>query len=248
MALHEEFVRQGRWLFRWRSFLPLALVPLLLVALRGYGQMEQTFGSLAGVAWEGFCLAVSFSGLALRCVTVGFVPAGTSGRNTREQKAAVLNTTGMYSVVRHPLYLANFIITLGVVLFTESLWLVLVVSLLYWIYYERIMFAEEAFLCHRFGEAYRQWATRTPAIIPDPRRFIPPALPFSLRSVLAREYPTFFAIVLGFTAFEHWGDLLAHGRLDADGGWLAFLSAGLTVYVVLRTLKKKTRLLTAEGR
>jgi len=49
--------------------------------------------------WEILCLAISLLGLGVRIVTVGYVPKGTSGRNTRGQKANVLNTTGMYSLV-----------------------------------------------------------------------------------------------------------------------------------------------------
>ncbi len=58
-------------------------------------------------------MVISFFGLALRVIVVGHAPYGTSGRNTREQVADTLNTTGMYSIVRHPLYLANYLIILG---------------------------------------------------------------------------------------------------------------------------------------
>ena len=32
----------------------------------------------------------------------------TSGRNTHDQVADSLNTSGIYSIVRHPLYVGNF--------------------------------------------------------------------------------------------------------------------------------------------
>ncbi|MGC9453013.1 MAG: methyltransferase family protein, partial [Oceanipulchritudo sp.] len=51
---------------------------------------------------------------------------GTSGRNTKQQVAYSLNTTGFYSVVRNPLYLGNFFMYLGIALFTHHWWLVLV--------------------------------------------------------------------------------------------------------------------------
>ncbi|MGB8874133.1 MAG: hypothetical protein WCC75_12145, partial [Desulfobaccales bacterium] len=43
----------------------------------------------------------------------GLPPRGTSGRNTQGQVAETLNTTGIYSLVRNPLYLGNFLIWLG---------------------------------------------------------------------------------------------------------------------------------------
>src|SRR5688572_29984383 len=111
MPLREELERQGNWLFRWRSYLPLALVPLLLAAM---AEREAAGRSLPGQGWMLVCLGVSFLGLALRFYVVGFVPKGTSGRNTKQQRATTVNTTGIYALVRHPLYVANLIMWLGV--------------------------------------------------------------------------------------------------------------------------------------
>ena len=54
---------------------------------------------------------------------VGFTPRGTSGRNTKEgQVAESLNTLGMYSMCRHPLYLGNLLMWLGIVMYMGHLW------------------------------------------------------------------------------------------------------------------------------
>jgi hypothetical protein len=36
MPLREEFEKTGNWLFRWRSYLPLLLVGIVLIGLRHY--------------------------------------------------------------------------------------------------------------------------------------------------------------------------------------------------------------------
>src|SRR5919206_4624496 len=108
MALREEFVRSGNWLFRRRSYLPVLLFIPVLLSMRHftYPHGRQIFDRL----WELLCLLISLSGLGIRVLVVGHTPAGTSGRNTRDgQVASQLNTTGMYSVVRHPLYAGNFL-------------------------------------------------------------------------------------------------------------------------------------------
>ena len=57
-------------------------------------------------------LAVSLLGEAIRIITVGHAPRNTSGRNTTEgQVADVINTSGIYSIIRHPLYVGNFLLT-----------------------------------------------------------------------------------------------------------------------------------------
>ena len=248
MALREELERQGDWLFRWRSYvLPVALLILLLVLLSARAS-EQTHGVTGDGLYTEFCLAVSFFGLVMRCLTVGHVPKGTSGRNTREQIAESLNTTGMYSILRHPLYFGNFIIYLGIILSLQVWWLAPLIILAIFLYIERIMLAEEGFLRGKFGDSYLQWANRTPAYWPRFKQWQRPSLPFSFRNVLKREYTGFFGIIAVFTLLETLDGLVSKGRLNFGSGWLAFFLAGLLIYLILRTLKKKTTFLDVEGR
>ena len=240
MILKDEMARSGRYLFRWRSYLPL--LPLLFVV---YGLAHFSYlgdSEVLDVVWEVLCLGVAACGLALRVLTVGFVPARTSGRNTMQQEAGNLNTTGMYSIVRHPLYLGNFLIWLGIALFPHDPWVVLVAVLVFWVYYERIMLAEEDFLQSRFGAAFTTWAGRTPAFLPAFRNWVPPALPFSGRTVLARENGTWFATIATFFALELAGDFFAGQKPRVDLGWLLLFVAGLVGYIVLQWMKKHHRL------
>lgn len=246
MPLREEFEQQGNWLFRWRSYLPLLLAPLFLLAVVNYRPLGDDPALDRG--WWLACLGLSFAGLWLRCLTVGRAPRGTSGRNTFGQVAEQLNTTGIYSVVRHPLYLANFIIWLGPVLALRQAWFVLTVCLLYWLYYERIMFAEEEFLRRKFGEAYVAWASRTPAFLPRPRRWRPAELPFSLKTVLKREYSGFFGIIATFVGLQFMLRLVFHRDLRVEPFWLALFVVGLVTHLTLLTLKKATNVLYVEGR
>ena len=144
MALREELEATGTWLFQKRSYLPLLVIVPVLWSLRTYQYPEG--GRLADEAWELMCLLVGLIGLAIRCFTVGHVARGTSGRTTRAPTADTLNVTGMYSIVRHPLYLGNYFMWLGPALFPRSLPTALIVTLIFWLYYERIMLAEEGYL------------------------------------------------------------------------------------------------------
>ena len=238
MALREEFEQVGQWLFRWRSYLPLLMIGLALVVLRDFGYLHHSHP--LDQVWEFACLALSLFGLVIRMATVGAAPKGTSGRNLTAQVAETLNTSGMYSIVRHPLYVGNFFMGLGVASFLRCWWFTLLYILVFWLYYERIMFAEEEFLRDKFGRTYLEWAERTPAFVPNLARWRPPSLRFSFRWALKREYSSFLSLMAAFTFLEVVGDLFATGKLIFDPIWVVIFGSSLLGYAVVRLLGKKT--------
>lgn len=246
MALKEEFRKQGNWLFRWRSYLPLIMIVMVLLGMSyfEYPGHSEKWDDL----WEIACLFISFSGVGIRFLTIGYTPEGTSGTNTRKQIADVLNTTGMYSTVRHPLYLGNFIIWFGLSAFFHLWWFSLIIILIFWLYYERIMFAEEEFLREKFGDSYSDWSEKTPAFLPDIRKWCCSDMTFSFRKAIKNEYKSFFAVIVSFTILEVVGDIFVERRLEIDKMWLSILIIGLTIYVIVRFLKKSTSILHVEGR
>lgn len=238
MPLQEEFERHGSWLFRWRSYLPLALIGVLIIAMGEYKYPGDS--ELMDEIWEGICLLVSFLGLGIRIFAVGHTPKATSGRNTKEQVANTLNTSGIYSLLRHPLYLGNFFMFLGVMLFAHTWWLTLIYILVFWLYYERIMFAEEAFLRKKFGNEYLTWANNTPAFIPRFKNYKKPNLPFSFKKVLRKEYNGFFAVIVAIFVLEEIGELILKGKLEFDILWVVLVSLGFVIWATLRIIKNRT--------
>jgi len=154
MALQEEMEKQGNFLFKYRGYLPLIIVAVGLAVFIEPHLTVIHFFVLKYSTVEFIGLFISLFGLFIRAYAVGHTPANTSGRNTKEQLADELNTTGIYSMVRHPLYLGNFFMWLGAAVLTKNGWFIVAFILLYWIYYERIMFAEEQFLRRKFGSVY----------------------------------------------------------------------------------------------
>lgn len=245
-----DMIRQGNWLFRWRSYLPLLLLP---VGIWSTGCMMASIGQGVEDAYDYACLALAAAGLALRVATVGFVPGGTSGRNSYGQKALALNTTGLYSVVRHPLYVGNFLIFLAFALLMKSAIFVVFCGTVFAVYYERIMLAEEEFLLGLYGDGYVAWANSTPAVVPRLSAWRPPALPFSWRSVIAREHHTVFLICGFFFAFEIYEAVAMHGEdfpgwLAHEPAWALLLAMGGAGYLVVRVIRKRTRWLVVVGR
>ena len=120
MPLIEEMEATGRWLFRWRGYLPLAALVLFAVGLQHFAY---PFGSHRwDQAWELACLVISVLGVGVRVATVAVAPRRTSGRNRKGQVADTLS------------------------LFLRAWWMPVIYSLVFVLYYERIIFAEEMFL------------------------------------------------------------------------------------------------------
>ena len=248
MALREDLEKQGAWLFKWRSYLPLLLIPLFAIALKNSKVIERIFGDDIGDLWESIAVIVSFLGLVIRCFTVGYVLRGTSGRNTQSQVAEVLNTTGMYSITRNPLYLGNFVIMLGVTFFIQVWWLALIVWVGFWFYYERIIFTEEEFLRNKFGNEFTSWAQNTPMIIPHFKNWRKPDLAFSFKTVLRREFSTYFAIVSAYFFLEIAMTIFTKKRFSMGNSWLIFFLVSMAIYFTLLIFKKKTHILDVAKR
>lgn len=245
MKISEQISCTGAFFFRWRGYLPLLLLPVFLLSFIGY---DYPFGShKLDLLWEIGCFLVSMLGLSVRILTGGTVPTGTSGRNTKRQKADALNTTGFYSIVRHPLYLGNYLIVLGISLFPRSWFLPIIVSLASILYYERIIFAEEAYLENKFGDKYREWADRVPTIIPRFKSYQPAELLFSWKAALRREFYGVAVIIATFFMLEVIADLIACGEIRFDPFWTPLFVMGLVFFLMMRVLKKKMRCVRVKG-
>ena len=177
-------------LFKNRSLLPL----LVLIVCYGYYvfniYIEDPFYQTISNYYPSYkygCLLISLVGVAIRVYTIGYAPAGTSGRNTAKQIADELNTTGIYSIIRHPLYFGNYLMSLGIVLLPRSITLTVIFTLIFWLYYERIMYAEEDFLRHKFGQDFLNWSARVPTFLPRRITGRATSLPFSWKKVLRQE-------------------------------------------------------------
>ena len=119
---------------------------------------------------------------------------------------------------------------------------------LYWVYYERIMFAEEQFLRQKFRAVYLEWAKRTPAFIPSFKNWVGPKMPFSWKKILKKEKNGFFAIFLVFFIFQSIGNYI-HKIDIIQFNWLfyATIFSGI-LYLILKIIKRTTRILDEENR
>lgn len=241
MLLKERLAGLGALFFKYRSYTPVlfALVVFAFLASTSF-HYRSGFDS---AAYELCCLAVSLLGFGVRVIAVGYSRGGTSGRNKRGQVAESLNTDGIYSIVRNPLYIGNFFVVLGITLLFPHYEIIAINILLFILFYVPIIFQEEKFLLDKFKDAYVEYCRRTPAIIPNFRLWTRPQLRFNLLRVLYRESGTFTGIIVGFIAIEVVAEYFVAHKVHLDWGWIGFLGVGLVFWAASRLFKRRLKAL-----
>jgi hypothetical protein len=106
----------------------------------------------------GFALAVV--GQVWRIYAAGVI------RKNRE-----LASTGAYSLVRHPLYLGNFLILVGFAIAGGNLVVMAVVAFFFLFYYPAAIRYEDRKLEGIFGEEWRTWSRNIPGMFPTSLRW-----------------------------------------------------------------------------
>jgi protein-S-isoprenylcysteine O-methyltransferase Ste14 len=237
MSLSATFESNGVFLFKYRGQIPVLL--FIAVIPVAYFTDYTEYSSKTVFIIKALSILLSLLGLFFRIVTIGTAAPNTSGRNTERQVAESLNTTGIYSVVRHPLYLGNYLMWAGITLYVLHFWFFIVVSLLYWLYYERIMFAEEQFLEEKFGQEFNNWSKETPAFVPSLRRLRPAKYSFSLKRVLSKEYSGLLYMVIAFIYIQTLQDIFIHQKFVVNEISLIILVTTLALVFILKLISKR---------
>ncbi len=230
-ASHPHPSTLGALLFRFRSVTPLPVIAAVFV-LSWRSHIEPGPGGATVDHWFNALGPVLCAvGSLIRFITVACAPRGST--QTRTITANVLHTTGPYAVVRHPLYLGNAFIVLGLLLVLNAPWgwglgvpFFVVASSL-------IIRAEELTLSQAFGERWASWAREVPAVLPRVRRV--ELHPTAWRVALRREVNPLVAWGLGVQALLWW-EWWARAELTRATG--RALEGGMVALLVLLAANK----------
>ena len=247
MSLEQSFEKQGNFLFKYRGQFPLILF-LLAIPFIYLTDLSNLYLKDNKIVYYIIISIFFILGFIIRCYTIGTTPSGTSGRNTKSQIADTLNTHGIYSILRHPLYLGNYFIWLSIAIYTYSLFFPLFMSLLFWLYYERIMFAEEKFLEKKFGDKFINWSNLVPAFFPRKLAMTVSTVKFSFKSVLRREYASYLSAISAFLFIDIIRVIVFDNMLYLEINKLIFFLVSIIIVLILRTLKHYTLLLNESDR
>ncbi len=176
------FPKLGNFFFKIRSFTPIPFILALLF--------------FAKPTWSTTLIGIPFVAIGefLRIWAVGY--AGGSTRATTLGAARDLVTTGPYSFVRNPLYLGNFLLSFGVCIIANVLWLIPVLIAGYFIQYLPIIVVEETHLLESCGSVYQAYQEQVPRFLPYFRPYPSPSThDFSWTRAIKSEKRTLTAII-----------------------------------------------------
>lgn len=220
--------------FRFRA---ISVLPFLLLILIFFVPLD--LGSLNPVL-NAAGLLLALAGALTRIISVGHAQPHTSGRENY-LRADSLNVSGLYSIVRNPLYVGNFLIYNGVLLAYSSPAALLFFNAFFISNYYFIILAEERYLERQFGPVYRDYRLRVPRVIPRFRQYRRNVHPFSPARAAYKEKNT----TLYWVCFYAVALLLKQFRLN-DGAvegfwWHALPVVALFVLNIALTLSRRPK-------
>ncbi len=142
---------------------------------------------LARPAWWSIAVGagISLFGVLIRALASGHV-----------RKNEELTTTGPYGYTRNPLYLGSIIIAIGFAIASRSVWIGIVLVMLFLAIYLPVIRSEEEFLRSKFVN-FDDYVARVPRLIPRPTSASPESGSFSRELYLRhREYNALIGTVL----------------------------------------------------
>ena len=247
----DELASVGHRLFQLRRSYPSVVTIAGLAVIWATGGALPFSDALWNQIYLAFGVLVAASGLLVRAVAGASAAKGTSGsrifasedapaRAGEQAVAAELNQTGMYSLVRNPLYVGRILTFTGVALVSGSWVFGVVVYLVSFIVYERVAVYEEEFLRKEFPESHPAWAAEVRALLPRLHGWVTPKYPFWWKRMIWREVITAFDLILALALYDSARRGIAPWIPDRDLFWFHALAAITLITVTVGSLKRFT--------
>ncbi len=143
----------GEKLFRLRDYTPIPLIIMMLWLAHPF-VLSVTVGLIMVVVGE-----------LLRVYAVSFI--GGVSRTRTESTGGNVISEGPFAYTRNPLYIGNFLISVGFAVYSGSILVILLTIGLFVFQYHHIVNYEEGLLMARFGTPYDEYMRRVPRWLPS---------------------------------------------------------------------------------
>jgi len=144
---------------------PVYVISCLIITILAIYISEKGFLN-SGKVYElkGFMVLIGVISIALGIAL--WLNAVVYQKMVKAIKNNKLLTTGVYSIVRNPIYSAFYFVLTGLLLIEANLWL-LILPIIFWIYMSVLLkLTEEKWLLDAFGEEYIKYCSRVNRVFP----------------------------------------------------------------------------------
>ncbi|HEY32973.1 MAG TPA: isoprenylcysteine carboxylmethyltransferase family protein [Dehalococcoidia bacterium] len=155
-----ESTEREPWKPTWKDIALFTFLGILFV-----GQVVYCFISYNGAGWD-VVLYIGWAVFAFSMILgwlsrIAFEAKGKAPEGESFIHTAVVVESGIYTIVRHPMYLSGILIFASLVLISQH-WLSLIFSIPIIVYFYISTWSEERSSIERFGDDYRKYMQRVP--------------------------------------------------------------------------------------
>lgn len=232
-------IAAGSFFFRTRD----VIFPIVFAALALTFTPHYPLGSPRLDFWLDLAgIGIALAGQGLRAAVIGYAYVKRGGKD-KKIYADRLVQEGFFAHSRNPLYVGNLLVLLGLVVIHNSPWMYLFAGAFYAFAYLSITFAEEEFLCGKFGEEYVEYCRRVNRFLPSLRglRASIQDMTFDWRRVVRKEYGSTFTWMLTVLTLLVWERMARNGYASQAvqiNILLLCILPLLLLYLLTRYLKK----------
>jgi len=158
MVFINSYMKHWKKYFLSCIYSPLLIAQLVLVLIFGRFN-EAGLDVVMYVGWVIWAMSVVFGFVPIFILKrKGGVEKGKSYVHTKN-----LVVTGIYSIVRHPQYIAGILLSIALILIAQNLWVLILGAILIPLLYIDIVMADK-YEIERFGDDYKRYMERVPGI------------------------------------------------------------------------------------
>jgi len=225
-------LKVGNFLFKYRSFTPIPLIVIVFIFFRPV--IDPALDNILTAVG----LLVLILGELIRIFSVGYSFSGTSGRENF-LRADNLNVSGIYSIVRNPLYIGNLLIYTGLLIAYSNVYALLFFDVLLILQYYSIIKAEESYLEKTYGDEYKKYKSSIYSIFPTFSKYIKPVNKFNRLKVLLKENDSVFNALVIFGLIIMFKGYIVSGRILHDKSYAVYFGILIISYILIKLIKKR---------
>lgn len=227
--LYDSFLRSGYFLRKNKHILPFFLILSMILAL-ALTKVSHIIPSSSILTI--LCLFIAMLSMIIRWLSL---------RTPAERMPELILSKGIYSIVRHPIYISNFLMVLSMSLYLGILWYTVMTSFLSVLITERIVYQKENCQYNKYGDDFTLWAKTTGAVVPYVLNWQSPVGSREYQFTARRMSPFVLVSVGSFLGISIVKHRILEGYFNLPIAWTVAFVVALITFIVFYNKQLRLR-------